>query len=257
MVPLVPEAAETVESGGESTRRSVALHHALTWRRPGLWGDHPSRPNSVVLLRPGDGQWEAFGAGDPEPAVAWLAARGGTVALLAPASWELAVRGVIGPVERVCIEVRTYRPPDRRLALAPPGPARPAIGTHRLTSADAAAFEATAPGWALRGWGSFLDLVAHGAGFGVPGGAGFAALAWILEQGRHLDAIGVVVAPRFRRLGLGRAVAAALVAHIIGQRQRRPLWASAPENAASRALGRSLGFTHIAGETLLRWPPRS
>src|SRR4051794_34098476 len=119
MVPLAPDAAESVLSRVESTRRAVALHHALIWRRPGLWGDQPSRPTSVVLLRPGDGQWEAFGTGNPEPAVSWLAARGGTVALLAPASWEEAVRGVIGPVERARIEVGFYRHPDRRVALAP------------------------------------------------------------------------------------------------------------------------------------------
>jgi GNAT superfamily N-acetyltransferase len=257
MVPLAQDAAELVLSRVEGTRRAVALHHALIWRRPGLWGDHPSRPNSVVLLRQGDTQWEAFGAGDSEPAVSWLAARGGAIALLAPASWEKTVRRVIGPVERVRIEVRSYGHSDHRSALTPPGPARRAITPRRLTSADAAAFEALAPAWALRGWGSFSDLIAYGAGFGVPGGAGFAALAWIQEQGRHLDVVGVVVASRFRRLGLGRAVSATLVAHIIGQRHRRPLWVTTPQNVASRALARSLGFTRRAGEVLLRWPADS
>jgi GNAT acetyltransferase len=251
MVPLALEATEHVLSWEDETRcRVVALHHALIGRRPGLWGDHPSRPASVVLLRAGDGQWEAFGAGHPEPAVGWLAGREGTVALLAPVGWEPAVRAVVGPVEQACIETRFHDPRSAPL------PDRPMIATRRLTSGDVAAFAASAPGWSLRGWGSFAELIARGAGFGVPFGGEFAALAWIFEQGRQIDAVGVDVAIRFRRLGLGRAVAAALVAHIVGERGRVPLWAHAAENAASRALARSLGFRLVIGEPLLRWRRR-
>jgi GNAT superfamily N-acetyltransferase len=251
MVPLAPVAAEHVLSWEDETRlRIVALHHALIGRRPGLWGDHPCRPGSVLLLREGAGQWDAFGAGHPEPAVGWLAEREGTFALLAPDAWEPAVRAALGPLERARIETR-FRAPR-----SDPLPDRHRIATHRLTSGAAAAFAAAAPGWARGGWASFEDLVSLGAGFGVPRGDGFAALSWILEQGRHVDAIGVVVAPRFRRLGLGRAVAAALVDHILNERGRVPLWSLASENAASRALGRSLGFTSVVGETLLRWRRR-
>jgi RimJ/RimL family protein N-acetyltransferase len=56
MVPLAPVAAEHVLSWEDETDlRVVALHHALIRRRPGLWGDHPCRPGSVLLLREGGG----------------------------------------------------------------------------------------------------------------------------------------------------------------------------------------------------------
>lgn len=246
MVPLTPDAAEHVLSSEDGTRRAVALQHALIWRRPGLWGDHPSRPRSVVLLRAGDGLSEVFGAGHPGPAIGWLARREGTVALLAPASWEPVVRAAVGPVERARIETRFRDPRSDPIAARPPM-------ARRLTAGDAAAFTAEAPAWALRGWGSYAELLAHGAAFGVSDGARLAGLAWVLEQGRRMDAIGVYVVPRFRRLGLGRAAAAALVTHIIDERRRFPIWVHAAVNAASRALGRSLGFTSAVGETLLRW----
>ena len=65
--PLAREAADW--------RRALALEHALAFRRPGLWGDAARDPRSLVWLREGDGQWEAFGAGRCAPAVEWLARR--------------------------------------------------------------------------------------------------------------------------------------------------------------------------------------
>src|SRR5438270_823686 len=61
-----------------------------------------------------------------------------------------------------------------------PGPARPGASApvRRLDEADASAFAASSPGWALRGWGSFPALVRDGAAFAVPARDGrFAALA--------------------------------------------------------------------------------
>src|SRR5256885_1862196 len=40
---------------------------------------------------------------------------------------------------------------------------RRTVATRALTAADAAPFAASAPPWALRGWGSFSSLVAFGA----------------------------------------------------------------------------------------------
>ncbi len=105
----------------------------------------------------------------------------------------------------------------------------------------------------MRGWRSFAALIEHGAGFGVPDGRGFVALAWVFDQADAFDAIGVSTMPRFRQLGLGRGVASALLTHIVHQRGRVPLWSTSAENAASQALARSLGFTRRATETLLRW----
>ena len=84
MVPLDSLAVRSLRSwlGEPSGPGVLALHHALAYQRPGLWGDHPRVPRSVVLVREGDDQLEAFGAGEPEPAVAWLAGQGRAVSLV-------------------------------------------------------------------------------------------------------------------------------------------------------------------------------
>src|SRR4051812_21696003 len=77
MVPLDPTAVRSLRSwpGEPPCPGLLALRHALDYSRPGLWGDDAKRPRSVVLLRAGDGRREAFGAGEPGPAVGWLARR--------------------------------------------------------------------------------------------------------------------------------------------------------------------------------------
>src|SRR4051812_39059498 len=78
------------------------LHHALAYHGRGLWGDDARAPKSVLLVREGNGQLEAFGAGAPEPALGWLCRRAGkTVALLAPRPWWDAVGRRNRVVERV------------------------------------------------------------------------------------------------------------------------------------------------------------
>jgi GNAT superfamily N-acetyltransferase len=123
-------------------------------------------------------------------------------------------------------------------------------------ASDAAAFAAAAPAWALRGWGTYSGLIAFGAAFAVPHGATFAALAWIFDQSAGFDALGVYTVPRYRRLGLGRAAASALISHIARRRRKVPLWSSPADNEASFGLARALGFTAQASEALIRWPPR-
>jgi RimJ/RimL family protein N-acetyltransferase len=247
MVPLNAEAASHVVSWDDGSRRAVALHHALLQRRPGLWADHPRRPTSVVLLRRGEGQWEAFGTGAPEPAARWLAARRAPVALLAPDEWDGPVRSLAGAERRGPIQVR-YRTSDELFDLAPLP-----VATRRLGVADVATFAAMAPPWALRGWGHPRDCVLKGAAFGVPHAGGFAAIAWIGELDQFLDAIGVYTVPRFRRLGLGRAAATALVRHIVTERKKCPLWATTGDNVASQALADAMGFALSLEEPVLRF----
>ena len=126
----------------------------------------------------------------------------------------------------------------------------------RLGADDRGAFAEGAPAWALRGWGTYSALIAGGAAFGVAHGGGFAALAWVFDASHRHDALAVHTAPLFRNLGLGRAVASALIAHAVRDRGKFPLWSTAPENLASVALATSLGLSVGAVQTLLRWPPR-
>jgi RimJ/RimL family protein N-acetyltransferase len=251
MIPLGAEARHRALSwvGSDEGPGVLALRHALIHGRPGVWGDDPDDPRSVVLVREGDGAHEAFAAGRPEPAAVWLAGQERPVALLAPEDWEPSIRAEVGPVARA--EVQTWFDPPPR----PPGGPGPAIGSRRLTRDDGDAFARSAPPWALRSWGSFPALVRHGAAFGVPHSAGFAALAWVFDQTTRFDAVGAYTEPRFRRLGLGRAAASALLAHILSERHKAPLWSTRADNLASRALAESLGFSDRVDEILLSWPP--
>jgi GNAT superfamily N-acetyltransferase len=292
MVPLDPLAIRSLRSwlGEPSGPGVLALHHALAYQRPGVWGDHPRVPRSVVLLRDGDDQLEAFGAGEPEPAVGWLAGQGRAISLVAPSNWREALGTRVGPIEQAVIETWTVDPFDLTMATMFDNPepqsgpgsgtaakraaaskagsgAKPAAGaesapprrlapTRALIASDAAVFNTTAPVWALRGWGKYSSLIDFGAAFAVPHGSSFAALAWIFDQSAGFDAIAVYTVPRYRRLGLARAAASALISHIARRRRKVPLWSSPADNQASLGLARALGFTAQASEALIRWPPR-
>lgn len=248
MVPLRPEAHEHVLSRiVEETPGLLALRHALLFRRPGLWGDDARRPHCVVLLRSADGSREAFGAGRPGPAAEWLASREGRIALVAPEDWEASIRAARGRVDRS--EVLSWFDPPLR---DPAGPS-PAV-TRRLGPEDRDVFLRDCPDWALRGWGTFEDLIRIGAAFGVPYKDELAAVAWIFDQSTRFDALGTFTQPRYRRLGLGRAAARALIRHIQRDRGKLPLWSAPAQNPASVGLARALGFTGQVAETLLRWP---
>jgi GNAT superfamily N-acetyltransferase len=250
MVPLDVEATEHVLSWDVGSFRAVSLRHALIHRRPGLWGDHPRRPRSVVFLRMADTTegWHAFGAGEAAPAVGWLTQSGRKFNLLAPRAWEGAIRRRSNTALLRGVVETWVRPVEPVAA--------PTTSVRRLTDADAAAFDIAAPGWALRGWGSFGGLIERGAAFGVSDRVGsFAALAWIFEADHDCDSLAVATRPRFQRLGLGRAAGAALVAHVEAKRHKTPLWTVADVNIASKALARSLGFSPRAREVVLRWGP--
>jgi RimJ/RimL family protein N-acetyltransferase len=251
MVPLDAVAAEHVRAwlGEPQSPGLLDLYQALADHRQGLWGDDPRTPRSVVLVREGTHQLEAFGAGAVEPAAGWLCRHEGrTVALLAPREWWDAIELRVERVERVEVVTLAVEASDFR-------PASSAVVTRRLTAKDSAAFLASeiAPEWALSGWRTFRDLAERGAGYVVPFGVGCAAVSWIYSQAGPYEAIGVATAARYRRLGLGKAVASALVAEILEDRGKIPIWTSTPENAASLATAEALGFSAVASETCLRW----
>lgn len=250
MVPLDDEAIASALGREAGEDGSVSLRHALIHRGPGLWGDHPRRPRSVVLVREGDGPGEchAFGLGEAEPAVGWLARRWGRCALLAPATWEGAIRRRGSAVDRGIVET-WVRPagPDRSARRAPPI-------ARRLTPDDAPDFERSAPSWALRAWGSFAAMIREGAAFGVPDRDGrLASVAWVFEVDHERDSLAVATGARYRRLGLGLAAGSALVAHVERHRRKAALWTVAETNLASKALARALGFSPRAREVVLRW----
>ena len=251
MIPLGTEAIDAVLSWGDGLHRTVALHHAAIHARPGLWVDDRVRPSSVVWLRDGGDQWDAFAAGFAGPALAWLerTALGRPVVLAAPPSWNEIVQARLGRSRIETRAVETWLRPE-------PEPTRETAAlVRRLDLDDADAFQAVAPPGALRAWGDFANLVDHGAGFGAPGRSGLGAVAWVVESDHHLDKLGVATDPRFRRLGLGKAVASALLDEVTFERHRHPLWVVNPANLASISLAHSLGFRTRIRETLLRWEP--
>jgi hypothetical protein len=248
MIPLVVDAADCVRTSDDAPHRSVALRHAAIHRRPGLFVDDPERPASLVWLRKGDeGGWEAFAEGIPGPTLEWLRARarGEPIALLAPPSWEGHVRALGGRIETGTIQTWLRPDPSNRPSTR--------FEVRRLAFEDGPAFEAAAPAWSLRSWGDFEAMIARGAAFGIPAAVGLAAMAWTYESDHQYAKVGVATLPRFRERGLGRAVAWALVEHIVLEGRRRPLWVTTPANDASSALARSLGFSTPIAETLLRW----
>lgn len=276
MVPLDAAAARFVRAwlGPPEGPGLLALHHALAFHRPGLWGDAPATPRGVVLVREGSTGLEAFGAGRAEPALGWLVGRRREFTLHAPEDWFDAARERLGAVDIECVETWSGPGPGAIVRGGPPArrapvsagtgtraetQARPVQGptTRRLADADLGPVVAVLPTWALGGWRSYPALIEHGAGFAVPFGAGFASVAWIFDLAENYDALGVFTAPRFRRLGLGRAAASALVRHVVNERGRVPLWSTAADNGPSRAMARALGFAVAAEESLLRWPPRN
>ncbi|WP_435011467.1 GNAT family N-acetyltransferase [Tundrisphaera lichenicola] len=251
MLPLGPDVTDWLPDRADAPHRTVALRHAAIHNRPGLMGDDPARPSSLVWLREGDdGQWEAFGAGRPEPSLSWLIRQteGRTISLMAPPSWEGPIREGAERWDRAIVQ--TWLRPDSPIIKA--GPVR----VRRLGLIDASAFEGLAPPWALRSWGDFPSMIGRGVAFGIEGSGTIVAVAWTYESDDRFDKIGVATAPQFRRLGLGRAVSSMLVEHILGDRAKQPLWTTHDGNLASVALARSIGFSEPVAETLFRWTPR-
>jgi hypothetical protein len=252
MVPLDEDAIAWTLGHGEAEGRPVSLSHALIHRRPGLWGDHPRRPRSVVLVREGtEGEgWHAFGLGEAEPAVGWLARRRHRVSLLAPTTWEGAIRRRGSAVARGVVETWAREGVPAELDRPPPPIAR------LLDEGDARAFARAMPAWALRAWGSFAAMIREGAAFGVPDRDGrLASVAWVFEADHERDSLAVATDARYQRLGLGRAAGTALVEHIEGARRKAAIWTVADANLPSKALARSLGFSPRAREVVLRWEP--
>jgi GNAT superfamily N-acetyltransferase len=249
MIPLRTEAIEWLLDGEPVSHRSTALRHASIHQSWKLRGDHPDQPSSAVWLRPGDSGWEAFAAGEPDPALDWLKsrARGEPVALLAPESWYPAVLVKGGSVERATVLTMIDFDLMKLSRFTPEA--------RVLTVEDGSAFEAIAPSWALRSWNDFGSMIEKGMALGLFSAEGLVSLAWTYESEPLHDKIGVATSPAYRRLGLGRRVAGSLLERIVRDRAKAPIWVTTPENKASLAMAKSLGFANPQAETLLRWTP--
>lgn len=228
----------------------LALRHALAHRLPGFWGDDPRAPTSLVYAREGDGAVEAFGLGEPNPAVDWLTRRHTAVALAAPERWRRAVEERRPDCQTGTVTTCVYDSSSEKGNVSRSGLAR------RLGPRDRDAFSATVPDWGLRGWITFDSLISQGAAFGVPYEGGFVSLAWVFDETDRYDALATYTVPRFRRLGLARASVLALLNHVRNVRRKAPLWSASADNSASLGLAASLGFVPRTTETILRWGPR-
>lgn len=234
----------------------LSLRHALARRRPGLWGDHPTRPCSVIWMCEGPDRREAFAGGAAAPALAWLGRQPGTLAMVAPDEWEWEIEEAFAEIEKASVITRRYRPidlgPDRLPTRWRDHPPVSCATVRRLGAGDRAGFLAVAPSWGLRGWGRYETLLERGAAFGVGVGNQLASVAWTDATDGRYEGVGVATLPRYQRLGLGRAAAAALIRHLLVERATTPLWAASAENAASLGLATSLGLVASISETLLR-----
>lgn len=243
----------------DSLRRRIAIGHALRLSDydRSVWGDQVRRPHSLFLARKAGDHWEAFGAGKPNPSLSWLL--GGQLkselVLVGPPAWHEAVAKRGGNAQFGQLETWTQADPSRASAAGP-------VGTEALVRpierADKAQFLAIAPPWALRAWHDFELARILSPMFAIPhrDGAGFASIAWVCEADQQHAAIGVATDERYRGLGLGRAVARALIGALqfgLAHRRRVPVWFTEAENAPSRALAQSLGFQHQRSEPLARW----
>ena len=254
MVPLCDEAIDRVLArDDEQAHRSVSLRHALIHRSPGLWGDHPRRPRSVVLVREDDGPEgrHAFGLGEAEPAVGWLSRLGRRVSLLAPTAWEGAIRRRGSAVLRGIVETWVRSPgddgTDRRR------PARSRGGSARSTSRRSSSPRRS---WRCRAGGRSRGSSARARRSASPT-ATAGCSPWRGPSRPTTAATPWPSPPSPATAGSASAARAgsALVAHVEAVRGKEPIWTVADENLASKALARSLGFSPRVREVVLRWGP--
>ncbi|GIG24256.1 GNAT family N-acetyltransferase [Cellulomonas denverensis] len=104
-------------------------------------------------------------------------------------------------------------------------------------------------------WPDAASFLAHGGGMvaerdGEAGAMAFAAFCWDDQV-----EIGIETVPRFRRLGLARAAAGALIDVLVAG-GLRPVWSCRGANTGSQRLAGSLGFTAPVGTPYLHLPGR-
>lgn len=104
-------------------------------------------------------------------------------------------------------------------------------------------------------WPDAATFLAHGGGWVAEVDGAAAALAFsAFHLGDEVE-LGIETAPAFRRRGLARAAAAAMIDDLLAG-GRTPVWACREENAGSLLLAQGLGFVVARRLPYLRVLPR-
>jgi len=223
----------------------------------------PERPGPLVfeqVLRSSSGRCAVDREGEPRAVLA--EAGGGNIALRGdPDALDAAdlatVTGMVDAPPQWLPALRRSAPDtavwERIVAVLPASAVLPAPRpeVRRLTPADTALLDALPDdvAWIHETWGSAgAALVAGAVHAAVVDGAVVSAAVAFYQGLAHED-LGVVTTAEHRGRGLSTACAAALVADVRA-RGRIPTWTTSPDNAASLAVARRLGFVHDHDDVL-------
>jgi len=125
-----------------------------------------------------------------------------------------------------------------RAAFTPPAPLGGARA-RRATQSDYTWEGSTVPD---RYWPDAASFAEHGCGWVVEQDGTPAALAFRAFPGDDDVEVGIETLPAFRRRGLARMAAGAMIADVVAT-GRTPVWSCRAENVGSVRLAESLGFT--------------
>ncbi len=127
----------------------------------------------------------------------------------------------------------------------------PDADIRRLVGADDAALDGLSPSinWISATLGGATGLARSGLGWGAFVADRLVSVAVPFYLGRRYTDIGVVTEQAFRGRGLSCACAGGVISDI-RRDGRRPTWSTSPDNAASLAVARRLGFRTVREDRL-------
>ena len=224
------------------------LHAALEGHMGKAFADDPEQPLIALV----DLDFYLLG-GDATSAVAEQAIRRFDLpaSIIADPSWEPLLRRVWG--EWLLTRTRVaFRPGDwDRARLRSFGDAlQDRMHVRRVTSKDARAFEELAESLVYN-FKSLDDFVQRGVGIGIEHEGRFVSGCSSFAISSHSLEFEIQTHPDYRRRGLARATAAAMIEHCI-QHGFEPCWDA--HNSTSAALATSIGFVDPTPYTAYQLP---